>query len=115
MAQSVLSLHYEQFEESRSNLKMLLWDFFTSSTVYSSFPVRTPPILLEVVMRYAGLSDEPKRRKQERGNTSDFRVMQQFTSETAARQWERRMLAQGYEEDTSGKGWKYGYTFSIRR
>jgi len=40
--------------------------------------------------------------------------MQQFTSETAARQWERRMLAQGYGEDTSGKGWKYGYTFSIR-
>jgi len=24
------------------------------------------------------------------------------------------MLAQGYEEDTSGKGWKYGYTLSIR-
>jgi hypothetical protein len=40
--------------------------------------------------------------------------MQQFTSETAARQWEKRMLAQGCEQDTSGKGWKYGYTFSIR-
>jgi hypothetical protein len=40
--------------------------------------------------------------------------MQQFTSELAARQWESRMLARGYEEDTSGKGWKYGYTFSIR-
>jgi hypothetical protein len=39
--------------------------------------------------------------------------MQQFTSEAAARQWERRMLARGYEEDTSGKAWKYGYTFSI--
>jgi hypothetical protein len=35
-------------------------------------------------MKYAGLTDEPKRRKQERGNPSDFRVMQQFTSETAA-------------------------------
>jgi len=39
--------------------------------------------------------------------------MQQFTSEPAARQWERRMLGQGYQQDTSGKGWKYGYTFSI--
>ena len=66
-------------------------------------------------MRYAGLTDEPKRRKVERGNPHDFRVMQQFTSETAARQWESRMPAHGYEEDTSGKGWKYGYTFSIRR
>jgi len=115
MAQSALSCHYEQFEESRNNLKMLLWDFFTSSTVHSSFPVRTPPILLEVVMRYAGLTDEPARRKREHGNPRNFRVMQQFTSEAAARQWERRMLAHGYEEDTSGKGWKYGYTFSIRR
>ncbi|MHC4866107.1 MAG: hypothetical protein ACYTEX_18650 [Planctomycetota bacterium] len=66
-------------------------------------------------MRYAGLSDEPKRIKVERGNPGDFRVIQQFTCETAARQWERRMLNQGYEVDTSGKGWKYGYTFSIRR
>ena len=66
-------------------------------------------------MRYAGLTDEPKRIKQEHGNPSDFRVIQQFTSEQSARQWERRMLAKGYEEDTSGKGWKYGYTFSIRR
>jgi len=41
--------------------------------------------------------------------------MQQFTSETSAWQWVRRMLNQGYEQDTSGKGWKYGYTFSIRR
>jgi hypothetical protein len=39
--------------------------------------------------------------------------MQQFTSETAARQWKRRMTAQGYGEDIGGKGWKYGYTFSI--
>jgi len=66
-------------------------------------------------MRYAGLSDEPKRIKAERGNPNDFRIIQQFTSETAARQWEKRMLNQGFEKDTSGKGWKYGYTFSIRR
>jgi len=65
-------------------------------------------------MRYAGLSDEPKRIKAERGNPKDFRVIQQFTSESAARQWERRMLNQGYDVATSGKGWKYGYTFSIR-
>ena len=66
-------------------------------------------------MRYAGLTDEPKRRKGERGSPGDFKVMQQFTSEHSARQWVRRMLAQGYEQDTSVKGWKYGYTFSVRR
>ena len=66
-------------------------------------------------MKYAGLSDEPKIRKLRNGNPSDFRVMQQFTSEKSARQWVSRMLAQDYQEDKSGKGWKYGYTFSIRR
>jgi hypothetical protein len=66
-------------------------------------------------MRYAGLTDSSAKRKQEHGNPGDFKVMQQFTSEPAARQWKMRMLAQGYEDDTSGKGWKYGYTFSIRR
>lgn len=65
-------------------------------------------------MRYAGLSDDPKRRKQEHGNPRDFRIMQQFTSEASARMWEKRMLAKGYEADTAGKGWKFGYTYSQR-
>jgi len=65
-------------------------------------------------MRYAGLTDDPKRIKAERGNPRDFRVIKQFTSESAARQWERRMVVKGYQKDTSGKGWKFGYTFSIR-
>ena len=66
-------------------------------------------------MRYAGLGDEPKRIKAERGNPGDFRVIQQFTSEQSARAWEKRMLNQGYQIEAGGKGWKYGYTFSIRR
>jgi hypothetical protein len=66
-------------------------------------------------MRYAGLTDEPERIKRARGSPSDFKVMQQFTSEPAARQWVKRMLNQGCEQDASGQGWKYGYTFSIRR
>jgi hypothetical protein len=64
-------------------------------------------------MRYAGLSDDVKRIKREHGNPRDSGVMQQFTSEAAARLWESRMVARGYEKDTIGKGWKYGYTFSI--
>ena len=72
------------------------------------------PIHIEIVMRYAGLTDEPEKRKREHGNPSDFRIIQQFISEAAARQWVRRMLAQGCDDDTGGKGWKYGYTFSSR-
>ncbi|MBN1795755.1 MAG: hypothetical protein JW804_03700 [Sedimentisphaerales bacterium] len=66
-------------------------------------------------MRYAGLTDEPAKRKRQRSSPDDFRVMQQFTCEASAQQWLRRMLGQRYEDDSSGKGWKYGYTFSSRR
>ena len=65
-------------------------------------------------MKYAGLTDDPKRLKTECGNPGDFRIIQQFTSEAAARKWENRMLNQGYELETGGKGWKYGYTYSDR-
>ena len=65
-------------------------------------------------MRYAGLTDEPQKSKRQHGNPRDFRIIQQFTSEMAARQWIKRMLAQGYEQYTAGESWKYGYTFSIR-
>jgi hypothetical protein len=66
-----------------------------------------------MIERYAGLTDDPKRSKREHGNPKDFSIMQQFTSEPAARLWLSRMLARGYEKDTRGKGFKYGYTFSI--
>jgi len=36
-------------------------------------------------MRYAGLTDEPQKRKAERGSPRDFKVMQQFTSEPSGR------------------------------
>ncbi|MBN1973821.1 MAG: hypothetical protein JW787_09300 [Sedimentisphaerales bacterium] len=65
-------------------------------------------------MKYSGLTDEPKKIKAEHGNPGDFKVMQQFTSEASARQWEKRMYAHGYEQDKKGTGWKYGYTFSVR-
>ena len=37
-------------------------------------------------MRYAGLTDDLERRRREHGKPHNFRVMQQFTSEAAARQ-----------------------------
>ncbi len=64
-------------------------------------------------MKYVGLTDDPDRRKREHGNPADFRVVQAFTSEAIAREWEKQMLAQGYEGDTGGIGWRNGYTFSI--
>ena len=66
-------------------------------------------------MKYAGLTDDPKKRKYGCGNPDDFRIIQQFTSEESALKWAKRMLNQGYEKDKSGQGWKYGYTYSTRR
>jgi len=65
-------------------------------------------------MKYAGITDGPEKIKRQRNNPSDFKIMQQFTSEAAARQWKVRMMGQGYEEDAVSQGWKYGYTFSLR-
>jgi hypothetical protein len=39
-------------------------------------------------MRYAGLTDDPERRRREHGKPRNFRVIQQFTSEAAARKGE---------------------------
>lgn len=64
-------------------------------------------------MRYAGLTDDPDRRKKDHNYPKDFRVLHRFTSEKEARDWEKDMLAQGYKGDTGGAGWRYGYTFSI--
>ena len=64
-------------------------------------------------MRYAGLTDDPVRRKKDHNYPKDFRVVHKFASEKEARKWEKDMLTQGYKGDTGGAGWQYGYTFSV--
>ena len=64
-------------------------------------------------MKYAGLTDDPEKRKQEHGNPNDFSVIKQFDTEKMARLWEALMLRQGYKGGTGGKGWRYGYTYTV--
>jgi len=66
-------------------------------------------------MKYAGLTDDPKRRKKEHGSPSDFKVVREFASEAVARIWEKGMIELGYEGDTGGAGWQYGYTFTKQK
>ncbi len=63
-------------------------------------------------MKYAGLTDNPARRRQEHGNPSDW-WQRTFTTENEARTWESNMLAQGCQGGTGGEGWRYGYTYTI--
>jgi hypothetical protein len=70
---------------------------------------------MATIQRYVGLTDDPQRRKKDHGNPRSFRVVHQFRTENAGRKWEKEMLAKGYKGDTGGRGWKYGYTFSVRR
>lgn len=65
-------------------------------------------------MRYVGLTDDPERRKEEHGGPPDFKVVRRFSSKSDAIEWEKSLLAQGYDGDTGGAGWRYGYTFSKR-
>lgn len=64
-------------------------------------------------MRYVGLTDDPERRKQEHGNPADFLVVKEFDTDRQARLWEAVLLRAVYKGDTGGKGWRYGYTYSI--
>jgi hypothetical protein len=63
-------------------------------------------------MKYAGLTDDPERRKKEHGSPSDFKVEREFASEDVARVLEKGMIARGCTGDTGGAGWRYGSTFS---
>ena len=64
-------------------------------------------------MKYVGLTNDPKTRKQQHGNPTGW-GQRTFTSETEARKWEKNLVAKdGYTGGGGGKGWKYGYTYTI--
>jgi len=64
-------------------------------------------------MKYVGLTDDPKTRKVEHGNPSDW-WQRSFDTEAEARRWEKDMLSKpGYKGGGGGAGWRYGYTYTI--
>lgn len=70
----------------------------------------------EVFMKYVGLTNNLKERKQGHGNPKDFRLIRIFKNKQAARKWEKLMLAKpGYKGGPGGKGWRYGYTYTITK
>jgi hypothetical protein len=65
-------------------------------------------------MFYVGLTDSPDQRRREHGDPADWRLTPPFSSELAAWEWERRLLAQpDYTGNTGGSGWRYGYRYTI--
>ena len=64
-------------------------------------------------MKYVGLTDDPEIRKQQHGNPTDWYV-KSFNNEKEARDWEKNLIAKtGYTGGPGGKGWRYGYIYSI--
>ncbi len=64
-------------------------------------------------MKYVGLTDDPSTRKIQHGNPKDW-WQRSFKNEAEARAWEKSMLARpGYKGGPGGKGWRYGYTYTI--
>jgi len=64
-------------------------------------------------MKYVGLTDDPKRRKTEHGNPSDW-WQRSFSTESEARQWEKDMNDKPQHRcNPGGAGWRYGYTYTI--
>ena len=67
-------------------------------------------------MRYVGLTDDPEQRRAQHGDPTDWKVVREFTGEREARNWEKSMLRQpGYTGGPGGKGWRYGYIYTVTR
>lgn len=64
--------------------------------------------------KYAGLTDDPKTRKEQHGNPSDW-WQTSFSNEKDARAWEKQKHDSGYEGSSGGSGWKFGYTYTITK
>ncbi len=62
---------------------------------------------------YVGLTDDLETRKQQHGNPSDWSTTGPFSSEKAARDWEKGELAKGHKGGPGGAGWRYGYWYTI--
>ena len=63
---------------------------------------------------YAGITDNPNRRKQEHGNPSDWQVLRSFSNEKEARDWVTWMHQAGYYgAGRHSPGWLFGYTYTI--
>ena len=62
---------------------------------------------------YVGLTDNPEERKKQHGNPADWKVSGPFSSEQAARDWEKQQLAKGHNGGPGGEGCLYGYWYTI--
>lgn len=63
-------------------------------------------------MKYVGLTDEPVTRRGWHGDPGDWKQCG-FTTEEEARTWYEKLLAEGYQGNTSRRGWRFGYTYTI--
>ena len=65
-------------------------------------------------MIFAGLTDDPARRKEEHSNPTDWK-QRTFPTEAEARKWLKELLEKPeYETGAGDLGWRYGYTYKIR-
>ncbi len=63
--------------------------------------------------KYVGLTDDPTERREWHGNPPDWQ-QRRFSKETEARAWEKQKIAlPGYVGGPGGKGWRYGYTYTV--
>jgi hypothetical protein len=64
-------------------------------------------------MKYAGLTDDPDRRRREHGNPVDWRQWS-FETREEALEWKRGILSQDdYVGGDDGDEWRHGFTYTI--
>ena len=60
--------------------------------------------------KYAGLTDHPRRCRQEYGNPEEW-----IGTKIQSRIWEQKMHNTGYEGGKGDPGWGFGFTYTITK
>jgi len=103
----------QQLQNAQNSCAQAQGDVYNYAAELAKFAVAHPYVhTARCIAKYAGLTDDPKQRRQDHGNPSDWAV-KTFSTEKEARNWEKAMHDSGYKGAGGGAGWKYGYTYTI--
>lgn len=67
------------------------------------------------VTKFAGLTDHPRKAKDEHGNPPDWRIEKEFRTEITARMWLQEMGEAGWERGRRSPEWGWGFTYTITK
>ncbi len=65
------------------------------------------------VTRFAGLTDHPRRAREEHNNPPGWRIEKEFRTQIQARIWLQEMDEAGCRVEKHGPGWGWGFSYTV--